>query len=636
MPPGEERVPGQGSAPEERLKPRYAPGEGAVPAQGGRPSRLSVEQPGQIPVQGGSPAPEALAPPGPDAPTDQELVEQVRAGDDEAYEELYRRHATAVRRYCRSCCRDAHTAEDLTGEVFARVLQALRHGRGPDVAVRAYLLTTVRRVAAQWTTSVRREQLVEDFALFAEGGAGADAEAMDAADRSLAVRAFRSLPERWQTVLWHTAVEQEPPAQVAPLLGLTPNAVAVLAHRAREGLKQAYLQAHVSTTLQRDAECGQFADRLGAYARGGLRMRADRSLKRHLEECDRCTAALADVAFINERVPAEIPVAFIGWGAATYAAAAAGLTKAGVAIAGGAAAAGAGAGAGAAAAGGSGSGGGGAAAGGAAAEGASTPVKVGVVVAGVIAAGAVAAWALSGGDHKKPEAEPKHRPPAAAPVVPAPPKPKPKPPPPAPVAPVAAPIRPTPKPAPPKAKPKPPPRPAPRPAPPKPRPKPTPPPPPAPPSPVKLDLLPLDLIPGSGNGPAVRLGSSTPLWQRPDGVDIDGTHYAHGTTVRPPSTVDVALNEPCRSFDAWAGFDDLSGPRIRIPGAGRDAVRFFVYGDGALLYASPAVQAGDPAVRVHADLSGHTNVRLVVKKAGSGIGADVVSWGDPVLGCVKR
>ena len=91
----------------------------------------------------------------------------MRAGDDSAYEELFRRHSDAVRRYARTCCRDAHTADDLTAEVFARTLQAVRGGSGPEQAVRAYLLTTVRRVAAAWTKTAKREQLVEDFAVFA-------------------------------------------------------------------------------------------------------------------------------------------------------------------------------------------------------------------------------------------------------------------------------------------------------------------------------------------------------------------------------------------------------------------------------------------------------------------------------------
>uniref|UniRef100_UPI001180F250 RNA polymerase sigma factor n=1 Tax=Streptomyces alboverticillatus TaxID=173770 RepID=UPI001180F250 len=214
-------------------------------------------------------------------PSDLELVAQLRGSGEggEAYEELYRRHADAVRRYARSCCRDEHTAEDLTNEVFTSTLQAVRGGSGPDSAVRAYLLTTVRRVAAAWARTAKREQLVEDFVVFATSAAsssvtadedtlnlGADVRAMQEAEESLAVQAFRSLPERWQTVLWHTTVEEESPSDVGPLLGLSANATAVLAHRAREGLKQAYLQAHVNTQLMAGGDCAQYADRLGAYS----------------------------------------------------------------------------------------------------------------------------------------------------------------------------------------------------------------------------------------------------------------------------------------------------------------------------------------------------------------------------------
>ncbi|MBW5485908.1 sigma-70 family RNA polymerase sigma factor, partial [Streptomyces bambusae] len=287
----------------------------------------------QVPAQreSGSGATAAVLP-----PSDGELVARMRAGDDRAYEQLFRRHADAVRRYARTCCRDGHTAEDLTAEVFARTLQAVRGGAGPDQAVRAYLLTTVRRVAAAWTKTARREQLVEDFALFAEqasAGAesgsrlsgddtlelGADVRAMHEAEQSLAMQAFRSLPERWQAVLWHTTVEEASPSAVAPLFGLSANATAVLASRAREGLKQAYLQAHVSSALSEGGDCARHADRLGAYARGGLRMRAERGLRKHLEECAKCRLAAGELSEVNAGIPALLPVAVIGWFAAGYA-----------------------------------------------------------------------------------------------------------------------------------------------------------------------------------------------------------------------------------------------------------------------------------------------------------------------------
>ncbi|MGW7331102.1 sigma-70 family RNA polymerase sigma factor, partial [Streptomyces sp. NPDC054840] len=321
-------------------------------------------------------------------PSDGDLIARMRGGDDGAYEELFRRHADSLRRYARSCCRDAHTADDLTAEVFARTLQAVRGGAGPDQSVRAYLLTTVRRVAAAWAKTAKREQLVEDFAVFAEqvstgteGGAaglsglsgdatlelGADVRAMHEAERSLAVQAFRSLPERWQAVLWHTTVEEASPSAIAPLFGLSANATAVLASRAREGLKQAYLQAHVSSALSEGGDCARYADRLGAYARGGLRMRAERGLRKHLEECVKCRLAAGELQDVNAGIPALLPVAVIGWFAAGYAGKAAGVLAGGAVAAGGAGAAAAAAGGSTAAAGTAGAAGGAAGAGGGAA-----------------------------------------------------------------------------------------------------------------------------------------------------------------------------------------------------------------------------------------------------------------------------
>ncbi|OIK23102.1 RNA polymerase subunit sigma-24, partial [Streptomyces malaysiense] len=418
-----------------------------------------------MPVQRGTPTGDA------------ELIERMRGGDDSAYEELYRRHATAVRRYARTCCRDAHTADDLTAEVFARMLQAVRGGAGPEHAVRAYLLTSVRRVAAHWITSARREQLVDDFAAFAQQAAhspaasedgtlelGADVRALHEAEQSMAMRAFRSLPERWQAVLWHTEVEDESPSEVAVLFGLDANGTRVLASRAREGLKQAYLQAHVSTTLTDDAECARYADQLGGYARRKLRVRAERGLRKHLEECARCRLAAAQIEEVAGGIPAVVPVAVIGWfGAAGYA-------KALGLVAGGAGAGAAGA-AGAAAAS-SGSSGGAGAAGGAASEAIGAPVKAGIA-AGVVAvaAAAVAFGLVHAGHPAKEAAEPASPPPVAVrtpPPTPAPPRPKPTPTP-KPTPRPAVPAAPAPRPAP-----TPPPTPPPRPAPAKPAPPPTP------------------------------------------------------------------------------------------------------------------------------------------------------------------
>ncbi|MEV0779643.1 sigma-70 family RNA polymerase sigma factor [Streptomyces sp. NPDC050428] len=577
-------------------------------------------------------------------PSDAGLIQRMRAGDDGAYEELYRRHSAAVLRYARTCCRDAHTADDLTAEVFARTLQAVRGGAGPEQAVRAYLLTTVRRVAAAWTKTAKREQLVEDFAVFAAESArsaevsddetldlGADVRAMHQAERSLAMQAFRSLPERWQAVLWHTTVEEESPSAVAPLFGLTANATAVLASRAREGLRQAYLQAHVNSAVASAGDCAQYADRLGAYARGGLRIRAERGLRKHLDECAKCRLVAGELAHVNAGIPAVLPIAVIGWLAAGYS-----LKAAGVVVGGAAGAAGAG-GAAAAAGGGGGASGsaGGAAAGGAAAEGLGAPMKAGIAAVVALAAAAGLVWSLTGDEVPD---RPKAKPPVVQPVVPEEPAPPPKPKPPAAPAPAPRPAppekpspKPTPKPSPtptkakptpPKPKPEPPKPPADRPEPPVPAP-PPPPPPPPPPRVYQVNQLKYDVT-GDGSGPEVRIGQSSWLWQRP-GMSVGGTRYGHGASVHARSSVTIELNRRCATYQALVGVDDMT--------LGLGAVRFSVYGDSGRLWRSPVVRGGEAAVPVSVGIGGRTTIRLVVEPHTPFDRVAVADWAQSRISC---
>ncbi|MDQ0714467.1 RNA polymerase sigma factor (sigma-70 family) [Streptomyces luteogriseus] len=635
------------------------PGPPQVPSQGGRAS----VRPGGHPADASVPAQRdwredsVLPPPREVPPSDADLIDRMRAGGDTAYEELYRRHAQAVRRYARTCCRDGHTADDLTAEVFARMLQAVRGGAGPAHAVRAYLLTSVRRTAASWTRSARREQLVDDFAVFAAQSArasdvsdddtlelGADVRAMHQAEQSMAMRAFRSLPERWQAVLWHTEIEDESPSEVATLFGLDANGTRVLASRAREGLKQAYLQAHVSATLTGDEECARYADQLGTYARGRLRTRAERGLRKHLEECAKCRLAALQIEEVAGGIPAVVPVAVIGWfGAAGYAKAA-GLIAGGAGAAGaaGAAAAPGGSTGGSAAAGGGSAGEAGGRGGAAASEGLGAPVKAGIA-AGVVAVGVVAAvvMALAGDEQPKDEAGTAPSSPKPSSVVrpgePAPspsrqdPDPEPRPPG---IMPARA-EKPAPRPSSttspsPDPTPTPPRKPAPPPTPPKPTPPPAPtptptPPPPPPPAPAVYQLSELSYdISGDGTKPEMRIGSSSWVWKR-SGLSVGDQRYAHGVTVHGRSSVTIDLNRSCSSYDALVGVDDMT---LRL-----GKVYFSIYADGARLWRSPLVEGGDPAVPVHVNLTGRSTVRLVVEPRSALDNLMPVDWAESRFTC---
>ena len=228
--------------------------------------------------------------------TDAALIAAVRAGDRTAYAQLYQRHEPAARRMARQLCTSPHDADDLVAEAFARVLDQLRLGRGPDSAFRAYLLTAVRNGLYERARRDRKLELTDDMARHDSGVPWIDPVEAEL-NSALAAQAFASLPKRWQTVLWYSEVEQESTAQVGSRLGLRPNAVAALAYRAREGLRQAYLQAHV--TGGADGNCRATVAHLGGWTRDRLSSLETARVDEHLTGCRRCSQLAAELADVN-------------------------------------------------------------------------------------------------------------------------------------------------------------------------------------------------------------------------------------------------------------------------------------------------------------------------------------------------
>ncbi|GAB3438459.1 sigma-70 family RNA polymerase sigma factor [Actinophytocola sediminis] len=217
---------------------------------------------------------------------------RLRAGEDAAFGELFSRHSAAVYRLGLGLVNDRAEAEDLTAEAFFRVLQAIRRGSGPVDNVRGYLLIVARRVAWEWSLR-RRDVPVTDEELTHRAPSHPDTSGA-LTERNLIRRAFTSLPERWRRVLWKMEVEGERPAAVAINFGLSPNATAALARRARQGLRAAYLQAHLAS--ERSATgCRSVLEKLGAYTAGSTSGIEYRRIRAHLAGCASCTAMHAEL-----------------------------------------------------------------------------------------------------------------------------------------------------------------------------------------------------------------------------------------------------------------------------------------------------------------------------------------------------
>ncbi len=229
--------------------------------------------------------------------SDVALIERTRGGDRAAFGELWQRHAASARTVARSY--SSLDPDDLVAESFTKIYDAILAGGGPTAAFRPYLFTTLRNTAASWGRA-RREVNLETLESF-EDPATSESATLDALDRSTTAQAFRSLPSRWQEVLWYSEVEGMPPARIAPLVGMSANATAALAYRAREGLRQAWIQAHLRNP-DNEPECRWTIERLAAYTRDKLRTRETGRLEQHLDECAKCTIVAAEAREVGSRL----------------------------------------------------------------------------------------------------------------------------------------------------------------------------------------------------------------------------------------------------------------------------------------------------------------------------------------------
>ncbi|MPZ81347.1 MAG: sigma-70 family RNA polymerase sigma factor [Actinophytocola sp.] len=239
---------------------------------------------------------------------DAALIAAVREGDPSAFGVLYERHLVSAKRAASCLAGTPAEREDLVAEAFTRVLRMLREGRGPDEEFRPYLLVTLRNTAIHTTT---RRGPVALYADVPDVVPVSDADpVIDRWHANMAADAFASLPERWRVVLWHTEVEKESPATVAPMLGMRPNSVAALAYRAREGLRQAYLKLYLSAPARR--ECVPTVNKLAGWVRHNVPAPLTSKINRHLNTCSDCRARADALSKVNAELRGVLAPVVLG------------------------------------------------------------------------------------------------------------------------------------------------------------------------------------------------------------------------------------------------------------------------------------------------------------------------------------
>ncbi len=177
--------------------------------------------------------------PGWDAQDERSLVEAARAGDDQALVEIYTRYFPRVYRYILARIGNVADAEDLTEEVFLKVMTAIKRFQWRDAPFSAWLF----RIAHNALVSRRRRDgargrstsLSEALPMDAKGP---EETVEDRLAISEVMRAARNLPETQRRVIFLRFAAGLSVAETAKALGKGEGNIKVIQHKAIVKLRE--------------------------------------------------------------------------------------------------------------------------------------------------------------------------------------------------------------------------------------------------------------------------------------------------------------------------------------------------------------------------------------------------------------
>jgi RNA polymerase sigma-70 factor (ECF subfamily) len=163
---------------------------------------------------------------------EQLLVRQAQAGEPEALATLYRDHSPAVFRYFLFRVRDRATAEDLTAEVFLRMVEGLPRyvDRGLPFAAWLFRIAHDRVVDHHRRSGYRQTEALSEH--LQDSGPDTEAQAFRRAENLRLYDLIGELTDEQQLVVQLRFVEGYSLDEVARLLDKTTGATKALQHRA--------------------------------------------------------------------------------------------------------------------------------------------------------------------------------------------------------------------------------------------------------------------------------------------------------------------------------------------------------------------------------------------------------------------
>lgn len=247
---------------------------------------------------------------------DEELVAAVRAGDDAAFEELYRRYRRRVAGFVARMVGDVDRAEDVAQEAF---LSALRRLRATDnaIAFKPWMFEIAKNAAID---HLRRAGRAEEVSLHSDGALRPGDElrlaggtvppdlAYEGKERLARLTgAFESLSDNHWQILVLRELEGLSYREIGERMGLSRSAVESTLFRARRRLNEEY------AALELGERCVAVAAAIARLAAGTGTARDRRTVGRHALRCAGCRREArelgvpVDVGF-RRRVAAVLPL----------------------------------------------------------------------------------------------------------------------------------------------------------------------------------------------------------------------------------------------------------------------------------------------------------------------------------------
>ncbi|MDQ3721162.1 MAG: sigma-70 family RNA polymerase sigma factor, partial [Actinomycetota bacterium] len=239
----------------------------------------------------------SAAPTATTAMSDGALVDAVRAGEESAFEELYRRYGARVLSFVQRRVRDEGRAEDLTQEAFLSALRRLRETES-EVAFRPWIHEIARNATIDhFRRRARSEEVSVDSVDDLRPGDQRRLVGDRGPERELAAKqqletlcgAFAELSDRHERILVMRELEGLSYRQIGEQMELTRPSVESTLFRARRRLEREF------GDLETGRRCLASRGAMGRLAEG-LELRDERNkVERHVRRCTACRATAREL-----------------------------------------------------------------------------------------------------------------------------------------------------------------------------------------------------------------------------------------------------------------------------------------------------------------------------------------------------